>query len=368
MDRRQFMTKTITVPAGLWLWNREALSSTCTPGPNFSSGSTIKFVSGLRPGRHHSVRIEPENFGNKLLVHNYGHSGAGITTAWGSAYETADLLAAYSDKRQVAVLGGGVIGMTAAHVLKTRGYEVSLWAKELTPHTTSDVAGGQFAPSGIRFANMDLEKRILRRSYQAYRELLGRNYGVFERDNYTLDDAGHRSLEKIPRDLVPRWDLEQLPFCRVTVPGRKYRTLLIEPPIFLPRLLSDLRDIGVAINDGITFGSVRDVCELNAPLIVNALGLGAGRVMDDPEVYPIRGQLVHLTSQRLPYLLTHHGYIFPRRDAVVLGGTWEPDEWTNVPKISDCKAIFSGNRSFFEGQPNIANFRSLAERGLLHEL
>lgn len=46
---------------------------------------------GLRPGRH-EVRLEavPTDSG-KLLIHNYGHGGAGVTLSWGCADEVLEL-------------------------------------------------------------------------------------------------------------------------------------------------------------------------------------------------------------------------------------------------------------------------------------
>lgn len=41
--------------------------------------------AGLRPYRDDSVRIEAEELGDTLVVHNYGHGGSGITYAPGSA-------------------------------------------------------------------------------------------------------------------------------------------------------------------------------------------------------------------------------------------------------------------------------------------
>jgi D-amino-acid oxidase len=46
---------------------------------------------GLRPARP-SVRLEGENLRNSMLIHNYGHSGAGITLGWGCAATVADLV------------------------------------------------------------------------------------------------------------------------------------------------------------------------------------------------------------------------------------------------------------------------------------
>ncbi|MER6960182.1 FAD-dependent oxidoreductase [Streptomyces sp. NPDC000618] len=48
---------------------------------------------GLRPVRP-QVRLEAENREGTLLLHNYGHGGAGLTLSWGCAREVADLLSA----------------------------------------------------------------------------------------------------------------------------------------------------------------------------------------------------------------------------------------------------------------------------------
>lgn len=48
---------------------------------------------GLRPGRV-QLRLEAERRGNKVLIHNYGHGGSGVTLAWGCADDVLDLLLA----------------------------------------------------------------------------------------------------------------------------------------------------------------------------------------------------------------------------------------------------------------------------------
>ncbi|KAH8238974.1 hypothetical protein KR038_011044 [Drosophila bunnanda] len=48
---------------------------------------------GLRPGRG-ELRLEAERRGQKLLIHNYGHGGSGVTLCWGCADDVLDLLLA----------------------------------------------------------------------------------------------------------------------------------------------------------------------------------------------------------------------------------------------------------------------------------
>src|SRR5215467_5013564 len=45
----------------------------------------IREVVGLRPYRAEGFVVDAERLGEKLLIHNYGHGGAGITLSWGTA-------------------------------------------------------------------------------------------------------------------------------------------------------------------------------------------------------------------------------------------------------------------------------------------
>ncbi|ALC38494.1 CG11236 [Drosophila busckii] len=48
---------------------------------------------GLRPGRT-QLCLQAERRGAKLLIHNYGHGGSGVTLSWGCAAEVLELLLA----------------------------------------------------------------------------------------------------------------------------------------------------------------------------------------------------------------------------------------------------------------------------------
>ena len=62
--------------------------------PRLRECEPIGGAAGLRPGRP-AVRLEAERPAHgKLVVHNYGHGGAGVTLSWGCAEEVVQLVEA----------------------------------------------------------------------------------------------------------------------------------------------------------------------------------------------------------------------------------------------------------------------------------
>jgi D-amino-acid oxidase len=61
--------------------------------PAIARAKVLRHRVGLRPARP-AVRVEAETRGDRLVVHCYGHGGAGVTLSWGTAEEVAGLVAA----------------------------------------------------------------------------------------------------------------------------------------------------------------------------------------------------------------------------------------------------------------------------------
>ncbi|MFE5239754.1 MULTISPECIES: FAD-dependent oxidoreductase [unclassified Streptomyces] len=72
---------------------REIVARCARVRPEIAGARVIGHRVGLRPARDAGVRIEAEELpGGGLLVHNYGHGGAGVTVAWGCARAAARLV------------------------------------------------------------------------------------------------------------------------------------------------------------------------------------------------------------------------------------------------------------------------------------
>ncbi|MEZ0388976.1 MAG: FAD-dependent oxidoreductase [Verrucomicrobium sp.] len=302
------------------------------PSPELDAGP-VRFVAGLRPKRSGTYRLEAITQGTKQVIHNYGHGGAGITMSWGCAEGVRELALAtglHPRETPVAVLGAGVMGLTSATLLCEAGFSPTLYASVAPLASTSSIAGGPWSPSLVDYdpspSGRDAFERILRHSLRSYEKLQGHGFGVQRRDLYTTIPS--LSLSKLPHDIIPEQEpLAQLPFGRVKTPGFRYDTLMIEPLVLLARLEQDLRATGVSFISR-RFRSADEVEALAEPLVINCTGLGSREIWPDTHLHPLKGQLAILPPQpSLEYLFSdQRGYVFPRSDGVVVGGTYTLEE------------------------------------------
>jgi glycine/D-amino acid oxidase-like deaminating enzyme len=83
--------------------------------------------------------------------------------------------------------------------------------------------------------------------------------------------------------------------------------------------------------------------------VFNCTGLGARDLFGDQELRPARGQLVILLPQpEVDYAFTGRpGYMFPRPDGIVLGGTFELDNWSVTPDAATAQRILRSHSELF---------------------
>jgi glycine/D-amino acid oxidase-like deaminating enzyme len=331
-----------------------------TPDFTFDPSAPGACVAGVRPLRHGSYRLEAESASGKFVVHNYGHGGAGITLSWGCASKVRDIVQGHlvnSQDTDAAVIGAGVMGLTAATLLLDLGLTVTIYADRIPADTTSSKAGGQWAASEVRHTGKNQELGdILRTAYCTFRNSIGNGniYGVYERPNYTPKRASNLDivLQLAPGLIPDPIPLARLPFQGHTGGGFEYRTLLIEPPVFIPRLEADLRARNVSFVQRKFSSSDEILGSLTQNIIINCTGLGAMTLWDDDMMLPVKGQLAMLQPQPiLQYLFSQDGYMFPRTDHVVIGGTFEEGVDDETPDPSVCRGLVRHMASVFGEAP-----------------
>jgi D-amino-acid oxidase len=315
-------------------------------------------VVGLRPFRASGFVVRAEKLGDKTLVHNYGHGGGGITLSWGTSALAVDEAWQTGEKR-FAVLGSGALGLATARLLQQRGAEVTIYAKDLPPHTTSNIAGGQWSPTSVmdaarRTAESDaLLARASRLAHRAYQQLPGAEFGIRWIENYIVSSEPIRDWweQSLVRDLYP--ESRELRADEHPFPARyarRFTTMLIEPPIYLSAMLRDVRLAGGRIVVRELRG--RDQVQgLSEPVVLNCTGLGAKALFGDDELEPVRGQLTFLLPQpEVDYVLIAAGlYMMPRRDGILLGGTFEHGNWSLDVDEETRQRMVAGHRELFEG-------------------
>lgn len=365
--RREFLTGSVLSLAGC-AGRRASVPALAPPARlarvHVSPDRVIRTTAGLRPFRPSGFVVRAEKLDGKLLVHNYGHGGSGITLSWGTAQLAVEAAATVAPC-DCAVLGCGVVGLSTARLLQLRGYRPVIYARELPPLTTSNVAGGLWEP--VSLYDHDRITPEFRRqfsdaarfSFRRYQSLASAEYAVRWLPLYNLssnpipDPPASSAMSEI-EPLYPEkraLGRGEHPFA---VPYANRRdTMLIEPALYLNALLRDFHIAGGRIEVR-EFHAVEQVMALEEKLLFNCTGLGAGKLFGDAELTPIRGQLVFLLPQpEVDYctIASNNTYMFPRHDGIVLGGSFERGigELVTTPEtidriLRDNGALFGGMR------------------------
>ncbi|HSF14036.1 MAG TPA: FAD-dependent oxidoreductase [Vicinamibacteria bacterium] len=332
--------------------------------PNVSWDRVIRTTVGLRPHRASGFVLKAEKLGDKTLIHNYGHGGAGMSLSWGTAHAAADIALDHLDRR-AAVLGCGVVGLTSARELQRRGFDVTIYAASVPPDTTSNMSLAGFTPTSglveLRSRTPEWEEQFRRAVTIAYRRLqllVGPKYGITWIQNYTpTDDARLASGSNVllPAEVEVGQDLlrpGEHPFPTQYAVIRPM--MRIEPSIYLDALVHDFVSLGGKIVIR-RFESLRDIAWLAETLVVNCTGLGAKELFEDEELVPLKGQLTVVIPQPEVSYGTNGGihspsarpgigiHMMPRTDGIILGGTSERDNWSLEVNEEERKRIVEGH-------------------------
>jgi len=200
-------------------------------------------------------------------------------------------------------------------------------------------------------------ERAARIAHRVYQLMIGDEYGVHWREQYNLSDsdddgdAGAVSDYDRLRDLFPAprtLNQSDNPF-----PVRYARVdnmMYIEPSVYLTAVLRDFYIAGGRVRR-IAFAEPGQLAGLPESVVVNCTGLGSRELFADREMTPIKGQLSALIPQpEVDYAMTMGGlYMFPRRDGIMLGGTFENGVETMEPNLKAQQRIIAGHQRIFGG-------------------
>ena len=346
----------------------------------------IRTTVGLRPHRDAGFVLKPDKLDDKLLVHNYGHGGAGMSLAWGTGLMAAEFATAHQS-RQAAVIGCGSVGLTCARQLQRRGFDVTIYAAAVPPNVTSNMSLAGFTPTSGLIDNSrrtpEWDAQYRRAADIAYRQLqllCGPHYGVSWLDNYALTDElptqgqgrGNAEPSNLNDGLTAGRDVlhpGEHPF--PTKYAIRSPQIRIEPSIYLENLMRDFTLFGGRIIVR-KFDTPRDLAALREPIVINCTGLGARDLFGDQDLIPLKGQLTVLVPQsdvnyhtngpnppqQRPGSLGIH--MMARSDGIVLGGTSQRDVWTLEPDEDERKRVVESHIAVFSAmRPPVVGRRAM---------
>jgi D-amino-acid oxidase len=250
----------------------------------------------------------------------------------------------------VLIVGAGVSGLTTGVRLAESGLRVRIRAECPPAESSSAAAGAIWDPI---YAKHDRVEHWAARSYEVFAGL-----AVEGAPGVRLINGIEASRTALP---PPAWAviLPGYGECGPTdlppgfVSGWRYTAPIIDMPPYLKRLQERI----AAHSGELLFGDQLHSLEAafaDAPVVVNCSGVGARELVPDPEVQPIRGQLVAVRNPGLRDFFAEHTdelgemtYLLPQGDVLLLGGSAEKGEAEPVPDdevaraiVERCSAIF----------------------------
>lgn len=227
---------------------------------------------------------------------------------------------------RVTVVGGGVVGLTAALELARAGHSVWCVRERRGTETVSGVAGGLWFPYHV-----EPRDRVTRWGLVS----LAR-FSELAHDPATGVRLADGVL--VERDAQPnRWWAAGLPdACRVRearpeeLPADAPGGVVARLPLgtmatHLSWLEAECRSAGVEL----AVGRVDNIDELDADAVVVAAGMGSPALVGEPPIVPGRGQVVRVANPGIDRWLVDDErpggmtYVLPHADWVVCGGTDE---------------------------------------------
>ncbi|HET9813893.1 MAG TPA: FAD-dependent oxidoreductase [Sphingomicrobium sp.] len=354
LDRRTFAAGSAALLSGCaTVGSGTRTFADCTPlAPvDVDAGRVIRTVAGLRPYRASGFVVRREPLGDKALVHNYGHGGGGITLSWGSS-RLATNLGLPGHSGPVAVIGAGALGLTTARLVQEAGFPVTVYAKALPPHTTSNIAGGQIETAYLYkddAVTPEWRAQLLAAmdySWRRWQIMVGDEYGIRWLPTYEETD----NLGPSPMDpyypATRRLSQAEHPFPLDSVV--RFETMYVETGHFLRQAMRDISIAGGRFEVR-EFANPQAILGLSERLVFNCTGLGSRDLFGDGELRPARGQLAILLPQpEVRYALSGGpGYMFPRDDGIILGGTFELDQWDATPQPATIARLIARHKRFF---------------------
>ncbi|OQS03615.1 D-aspartate oxidase [Thraustotheca clavata] len=255
---------------------------------------------------------------------------------------------------KIIVVGGGVVGLTTALSLLEAGHRDVKIMAESFDDTTSHVAGAVWRPFAL---SENSSTEAIDRWGHATMLWLTKIMEQYGTDTVGVQRTPGCEYHDHPTTSHPYWahSVENFRFLTPdeaqaqgnTPYGFSYTTLMINPGKLMLWMRRQIEMRGGRFEQA----HVTNLDELQCDYIVNCTGLGSGQLLNDKNVFPVRGQTIKIQNDQIKnfYLreIDHvYTYILPRPGGqVVLGGTVEAHNYSTTCNQEDIKAILARTSS-----------------------
>lgn len=287
--------------------------------PKLAACDIVDCKIGLWAYRKTGLRLEVEPVGPKLIVHDYGHGASSFWLSWGCADVAVDLMRdelrrlKRQSTKKIAVIGAGAVGLTTAYILLSKGYRVTIYARDTTPDTTSDVTPGVLAGNfhvmaGNKFGDQERFDEARIRSLAKFQELVitpdPEIKGVVSANVYCFDIAkeainydGLKAEGGVLKPVTINFDTG------IQRKALVYKDIFIDRAVYMQDLLEKIHAMGAVIKRQ-TMNNMDDLLALPEKVVCNCMGLGAVAVLNDQDVVPLKGYAVTVNpSEGANYVL-----------------------------------------------------------------
>lgn len=341
--------------------------------PNFSDENIIGYNVGIRPHRKSGVRIESEKLGNKLIIHNYGYGGSGLTLCWGGAQEVIQILnkeilksPERTQLNTIAVLGAGVIGLSTAHELLKQGHHVNIYAKSFSPSLTSNIAAGIISAPYLLGSEpedkLELLNRLLDVSVKRFMTSLDTPApefaGIKRIRDYRFESASsaHGMSSSKFKNIYLEHKKVRVHFDNGMIKmGKQIIELGLDGKLFMDDLYTQVTAKGASIHQKY-FTTKNDITSLNEKIIINCTSMGSHELFDDSEFIPVKGHIIYIKPQSgIDYsfyanITNEPDYwikLYPWKDRLILGGVHEKGKKDQIADQHVLDKLIFFARDFF---------------------
>jgi D-amino-acid oxidase len=267
-------------------------------------------------------------------------------------------------KRGVAIVGGGVSGLTCGVLLAERGYRAAIFAKETGQQTTSAVAAAVWYPYDAEPADNVIAWAL--DTYKVLVDLSGESHtGVSIIELRQFSRAGEIQ--------IPAW-AHSLGASVISTEGGKSPIIsrpqfesgfaltvpLMDTTIYLDYLASRFLAAGGSIASNVFFEELEDVGD-EFVLVINCAGMGARELVHDVELEPHRGQVAIVPKIDLGYAIVCDEpplmYAIPRANDCIFGGTNELSDDRDIDPAVTSRIVAECGRVLKISNPQVLSER-----------